>query len=703
MGRVADSQGEYAKAMQLYEESLAITVKVYGTREHASVATTLDNMGQPFYGMGGGPLGGTGKADDHEQTGTGQSLTQRDRHSLGGTIGPTQPRPQTTTPLTMNQLLLRGAVLRSKNSSGHTSRKLNTFVLWAFVINTAILASSVALELVTYTGLERQETAQEAGGEMVDYAVECTLVRRIDRFWRSWPVSTSFAERADNGVFVLWDLHGRHPDLAVCFDGGGAACAGTVHVLGHADGSHSTENDWNPAAKPAKYKIKPSNTGLNEDLGSVEYIFSDKTRTLTRNEMKMVQWWFGGRVHGEIKTRRDGELMMCAGRRNAAWIKVQATELRLAPGLYHSVIPSLEERTGKYVYESQSPDKRCRGKQVPTHHAQREHRELALTPRTATSRSFVRRVSGGKGGSLNPPQTGIGDCTDRILFYCKGAYNIILEGLGKDHAVNPPANIEATNEALERFSTEGYECDDYIVFREALDEAERSLEDREGRIDAVCAAVERELQLVGATAIEHKLQNEETAINIGMSSKLIMGDMKVLILDRGSVGETVERVEQMLAEVDRGSNVINGPSLGHVFSTSTLLKDTSGHRSVFSQLTGKGKTTPTTTLSQHSVGGVPSVYSSTSFPDNGPLLRAPPHASFTHPPLYPSYSPTPLSSKPLNPQQLLSAAFNQGYYSHFFIEQRKLGRGHRGSVFLYQHILDHIVLGERAIKQCGGG
>ncbi|KAI8805555.1 kinase-like domain-containing protein [Cladochytrium replicatum] len=69
----------------------------------------------------------------------------------------------------------------------------------------------------------------------------------------------------------------------------------------------------------------------------------------------------------------------------------------------------------------------------------------------------------------------------------------------------------------------------------------------------------------------------------------------------------------------------------------------------------------------------------------------------------PSYSSTPPSSDPLSPQQLSSAAFNQGYYSRFFVEQRKLGRGHRGSVFLCQHILDHIVLGEYAIKKVAVG
>ncbi|KAI8801287.1 hypothetical protein BJ742DRAFT_36017 [Cladochytrium replicatum] len=51
MGQVASSQGDYAKAMQLYEESLAIKVKAYGTRQHPSVAITLHAMSVCYYKM----------------------------------------------------------------------------------------------------------------------------------------------------------------------------------------------------------------------------------------------------------------------------------------------------------------------------------------------------------------------------------------------------------------------------------------------------------------------------------------------------------------------------------------------------------------------------------------------------------------------------------------------------------------------------
>nr|KAJ3423202.1 putative serine/threonine-protein kinase iks1 [Polyrhizophydium stewartii] len=50
------------------------------------------------------------------------------------------------------------------------------------------------------------------------------------------------------------------------------------------------------------------------------------------------------------------------------------------------------------------------------------------------------------------------------------------------------------------------------------------------------------------------------------------------------------------------------------------------------------------------------------------------------------------------PVTLDARSFNQGYYDRFFVEERKLGRGQRGSVFLCQHVLDKVPLGQFAVK-----
>ncbi|KAF9412154.1 hypothetical protein BGZ94_001125 [Podila epigama] len=61
------------------------------------------------------------------------------------------------------------------------------------------------------------------------------------------------------------------------------------------------------------------------------------------------------------------------------------------------------------------------------------------------------------------------------------------------------------------------------------------------------------------------------------------------------------------------------------------------------------------------------------------------------------------SNKSTDSPHLSHDALNQGYYERFFVEQKKLGRGYRGSVFLCQHILDGIHLGEYAIKKVAVG
>jgi serine/threonine protein kinase len=52
---------------------------------------------------------------------------------------------------------------------------------------------------------------------------------------------------------------------------------------------------------------------------------------------------------------------------------------------------------------------------------------------------------------------------------------------------------------------------------------------------------------------------------------------------------------------------------------------------------------------------------------------------------------------------LPKTAFNTGYYSHFFREERKLGSGGFGSVFLVTHLLDSVLLGQYALKKVAVG
>ncbi|CAG8701608.1 18624_t:CDS:2, partial [Gigaspora rosea] len=50
----------------------------------------------------------------------------------------------------------------------------------------------------------------------------------------------------------------------------------------------------------------PKNWNLSDDLGQIEYMFSDKTGTLTRNVMEFRKCSIGGRVYGEYTSNKGG-------------------------------------------------------------------------------------------------------------------------------------------------------------------------------------------------------------------------------------------------------------------------------------------------------------------------------------------------------------------------------------------------------------
>lgn len=107
---------------------------------------------------------------------------------------------------------------------------------------------------------------------------------------------------------------------------------------------------------------------------------------------------------------------------------------------------------------------------------------------------------------------------------------------------------------------------------------------REEMMDQVAETLEHEFDLVGSTAIEDKLQDEvadtiefmkkagikvwvltgdkiETAINIGISCKLLSDQMEIFIIDKRSTSDimlqiTKHRRDQKLTELARDNAVI---------------------------------------------------------------------------------------------------------------------------------------------------
>jgi len=162
------------------------------------------------------------------------------------------------------------------------------------------------------------------------------------------------------------------------------------------------------------------------------------------------------------------------------------------------------------------------------------------------------------------------------MLYTKGADSMILERM--DKAKNP--DIDPTMKYLSEFADEGLRTlliaykviprDVYVGWSKKYLEASTAVENRQEKVEAVQNQIETDLTLIGATAIEDKLQDEvgstiaflkkagikvwvltgdkiETAINIGFSCNLLTKELKRVIIDgknKADVEKSIDLAQQ---------------------------------------------------------------------------------------------------------------------------------------------------------------
>eukprot|EP00741_Cyanophora_paradoxa_P006811 tig00001042_g6587.t1 len=185
----------------------------------------------------------------------------------------------------------------------------------------------------------------------------------------------------------------------------------------------------------------------------------------------------------------------------------------------------------------------------------------------------------------------------RLMLYTKGADTKVFERLQPDDPL-----LEPTMRSLERFAADGLRT--LVIARAELDEgayaawaarhhaASVSLVDRERKVDEVAEELERGLQLLGATAIEDRLQDgvpdtlvslqqagirvwvltgdkQETAINIGFSCGVLQHGFRIVLLNEGQRQEALGALREA-TEASRNATanetlamVIDGATLAH--------------------------------------------------------------------------------------------------------------------------------------------
>ncbi|XP_074979296.1 phospholipid-transporting ATPase IK [Caretta caretta] len=393
---------------------------------------------------------------------------------------------------------------------------------------------------------------------------------------------------------------------------------------------------------PAKdTPAKARSTSLNDQLGQIEYIFSDKTGTLTQNIMTFKKCCINGITYGSA----NGENK--ASKASMSWNPyVDRTAEFHDPSLLEAVLQNddpvmreflrllalchtvmVEEKdselAGELVYQAASPDEEAlvmAARNLGYVFLSRTQDTITLselgTERTYSLLAMLDFNSVRKRMSIL-----VRDPEGKIRLYTKGADVVILERLHEDGPTRAFTQLALDSFAEETLRTlclasKEVKEEDYIEWSKKHHEASVLLQNRAQELDKVYEEMEQDLQLLGATAIEDKLQDgvpetiqllkkgnikvwvltgdkQETAVNIGFACRLLSDDMQILeekeiceMLEAcwvstnnlGSSGEALCRFQQHSGGLHQGKMalVVTGDFLEKVLGTAEKVKRKEG-------------------------------------------------------------------------------------------------------------------------------
>ncbi|KAH9913676.1 phospholipid-transporting ATPase 1 [Epithele typhae] len=394
--------------------------------------------------------------------------------------------------------------------------------------------------------------------------------------------------------------------------------------------------------QPFDATCTPKTWNISDDLGQIEYVFSDKTGTLTQNIMEFQKCSINGVAYGEGVTeaqrgaaKREGKVESMSPEEQDIQLQISKRQMlekmsqafknryaqpdhltlvspRLADDLAdrtspqrqylidffralavcHSVLSDRSDQNQpfKLEYKAESPDEAAlvaaaRDVGFPFANKSKDAIDIEVMgqPERYIPLQMLEFNSTRKRMSVvvRNPQ-------GQLILYCKGADSVIYQRLRADH---DPELKAATARDMEAFANGGLRTlciayrtlseQEYMDWVRVFEAAQNSTTDRDEEIDKANEKIEHSLTILGATALEDKLQEGvpeaiqtlhragiklwiltgdkvQTAIEIGFSCNLLKSDMEIMILSADTLEAARLQIEGGLNKI---ASVLGPPSM----------------------------------------------------------------------------------------------------------------------------------------------
>lgn len=485
-------------------------------------------------------------------------------------------------PLAPDQLLLRGATLRNTPwihgvvvFTGHETKLMRNAT--ATPIKRTHVERLVNVQILMLVGILITLSIISSVGHLI---IQRTAKKKLAYLYYG---SVNAGKQFFSDIFTYWVLYSNLVPISLFV---------TIEVVKYCHAlliNSDLDMYYDKTDTPAICRT----SSLVEELGQIEYIFSDKTGTLTCNMMEFRQCSIGGIQYAD-DVPEDKRAMNQNGVEvgihdfNRLRENLRKHESRTAIHHFlallatcHTVIPERnEDKPDEIKYQAASPDEGALVEGAVILGYQFTARRPRLVTITVGSEVFeYELLAVCEFNSTRKRMSTIFRCPDgKIRCYCKGADTVILERLSKENTI-----VEATLQHLEEYATDGLRTlclamreiaeEEFQEWSQIFDKASTTVSgNRAEELDKAAEIIERDFYLLGATAIEDKLQDgvpdtihtlqeagikiwvltgdrQETAINIGMSCKLISEDMTLLIVNEESSDATRDSLAKKLSAI----------------------------------------------------------------------------------------------------------------------------------------------------------